>query len=479
MTALRGFCGPSYVSQAPLSDGERSVNLYPEIVDSPASLSKVNLYLTPGLETFATLTEGPVRGIFGQSERCLAVGGRYLFDISSAGTVTNRGALAFDSNPATMVTNGDGGDELFIASGDTGYVLNLTTNVLTSVVSNVTVGGMLDGYFLALDVNSSTLKISGLLDGLTWDPTQVAQRSAASDPWKSMLVVGKNIWLFGELTTELWYDSGDSPFPFAPFPGALIPMGIAATFSPCQVDTSVIWLAQNNQGQRTVVKAQGVTTQKISTFAVDTALSGYDRVDDAEAYSYQEHGHTFYVLNLPSANATWVYDDTQGLWHERGDWSIDENQYNVDRPRCHAAIYDQHLVGDRTTGKVFTMSTHTYTNADGNGIRWLRRTPGQMTEQVPQRFDALRLFVQAGVGLQTGQGSDPQVCLRYSDDGGQTWSNELWRSIGAVGKYGQIVEWNRLGRSRYPRVWEVSGSDPVPWKLLGAWLNPARIGRAA
>jgi Phage stabilisation protein len=473
---LPGFCGGSYPAQSPLVDAERSINLYPE--PSEGALSPMALYPTPGLETFATLTEGPVRGIFGQSGRCLAVGGRHLYDISSAGVVTDRGTMNFDNNIATMTTNGDGGDELFVVSGNTGYVLNLTSNVLTNVVSGVTICGMLDGYFLALDTTTSTLKISDLLDGLTWDPLQIAQRSTASDPWRSLLVVGKNILLFGEFTSELWYDTGDT-FPFAPFPGALIPVGIAGTFCAAQVGNAVMWLAQDATGSRTVVKAQGVSTSKVSTFAVDAVLASMDTVSDAEAFCYQELGHTFFVLNFPTANQTLVWDDTVSLWHERGDWDVADNRFNVDRPRVHTAIYDQHLVGDRTSGAVYTMRADVATDADGDGIRRLRLTAGTQNEQVPVRYDALRVFLEPGLGLQSGQGSDPTAVLRYSDDGGKTWSNELARSAGTVGQYRHIVEWNRLGRSRYPRVWELSLSDPIPWRILGAWLNPPRISNVA
>lgn len=464
------------MSVSPTAANALSMNVFPATNEDPSAISKVMLLLKPGLELFCTLPQGPVRGLFGQSGRFLAVGGMHLYDVSIGGTVTDRGTMNFDSQIATMTTNGDGGDQLFIVSGGTGYVLDLTTNVLTSVVDDVTIGAMLDGFFLALDVETSTLKISDLLDGLTWDPLQIAQRSTASDPWKSLLVVGKNIWLFGEFTSELWYNSGDD-FPFAPFPGALMQQGIAATFAAAQVGTHVIWLAQNAQGMRTVVKAQGVSLTKISTYALDAELSALASVADAEVYSYQENGHTFWVLNIPSADLTAVWDDTEKQWHHRGEWH--ENQYTVDRPRVHTAIFDRHLVGDRVSGAIYTQSTALYTNADGDGIRWLRRTPGLMQEQTPQQNHALRLFVETGLGLPSGQGSDPQVMLRYSDNGGKTWSHELWRSVGAQGDYGRIVEWNRLGLNRSPRVYEVVGSDPIPWRLLGAFLNPARVGRAA
>ena len=63
--------------------------------------------------------------------------------------------------------------------------------------------------------------------------------------------------------------------------------------------------------------------------------------------------------------------------------------------------------------------------------------------------------------------------LRYSDDGGHTWSNELWRSIGKIGNYDARARWNRLGASRN-RVYELSMSDPVKWVVLGANLEVKR-----
>lgn len=479
MAALPGFCGGSYTAQSRLVDGALSMNLYPETTEENAALSKVSMYLKPGLEVFATLPQGPVRGIFGQSGRLHAVGGFHLYSVSSTGVATDLGEMAFDNQIATMTTNGDGGGQLFVISGGTGYILDLETNDLSDVVEDVTIGGMLDGYFLALDVDTSTLKVSDLLDGTTWDPLQVTQRSTASDPWKSMLVVGKLILLFGEFTSEYWWDTGDS-FPFAPFSGGgLIPYGIAGTFCAAQVGTNVIWLAQNAQGMRTVIKAQGTSTTKISTYAQDSELTALDSVSDAEVYCYQERGHLFWVLNIPSADLTLVWDDTEGKWHHRGDWDPAENTFHVDRPRVHTAIFDQYLVGDRESGVIYRMSSDIYTNADGDGIRWVLQTPSLQNEQLPMRFDALRLFLEPGLGLSTGQGSNPMVCLRYSDNAGKTWSNELLREVGKQGHYDHIVEWNRLGSSRYPRQWEISGSDPIPWRILGAWLNPPRMNRAA
>jgi hypothetical protein len=80
------------------------------------------------------------------------------------------------------------------------------------------------------------------------------------------------------------------------------------------------------------------------------------------------------------------------------------------------------------------------------------------------------LLFEAGVGLNTGQGVDPQLQLRWSDNGGHTWSDEHWTSAGAMGQYRRRACWRRLGRSR-KRIYEVTLTDPVKAVWLGAWLD--------
>ena len=60
--------------------------------------------------------------------------------------------------------------------------------------------------------------------------------------------------------------------------------------------------------------------------------------------------------------------------------------------------------------------------------------------------------------------------LQYSDDGGHTWSEEMWVSAGVEGAYAWRAIWRRLGRTR-DRVWRVDMSDPVPWRILGAFVT--------
>src|SRR5258708_863894 len=173
---------------------------------------------------------------------------------------------------------------------------------------------MIDGYFVAFDATVPQIRVSPLNDSSgVWDPTQFAQRSIAPDPWKAMVVDGnRQIWLIGEQTSEVWYDAG-TVFPFAPIPGAVIKSGTVAPFSAAAAAQRVLWLSQTSDGAGVVVAARGYTAQRVSNHAVEKAIASYARsskITDAEAMTYQDQGHEFYVLNFPTANATWVYDIT-------------------------------------------------------------------------------------------------------------------------------------------------------------------------
>jgi len=469
MPSYPGFCGPSYESQSPLASSERCMNLYPERLEM-GDQQQVVLYSTPGLKAFSESTSGPCRGLFAQNGRCFVVMANTLYELNSAGTFTSLGTVAGDSNPATFATNGDGGDELFVTSGDQGYLYNLSTGAFSNPVSDVTMGGMLDGYFVALDQSTSTFKMSDLLDGTTWDSTQILQRNAAPDTWQAMLVKNPIILLFGSETTEPIYNAGAAPFPFAPVPNMIIPHGIAAPFSAKAIGNTVLWLTETKDGNRQVVAMMGYNAQRVSTYAVEFALSQYDNVDDAVAYTYQDQGHQFYTLNFPSANATWVFDLSMGMWHERGKWNADAMEYEVWGPEYHAFAFDKHLVGDPCNGVIYHMSTDLFTDVDGKGLRRQRIPPILQSEQRRVFLDRFQLHCDVGVGLLSGQGDDPQVMLQLSRDGGITWGSERWRSAGKMGEYLHRAQWWRLGSGRN-LLPSVTMTDPVPWRILDAYIN--------
>jgi hypothetical protein len=461
------FVGPSYTSQSKIAGVERCVNLYPEKLESPGAAAEWTLYPTPGFSTFCTLPTTPVRGFYSINGRTFAVGGSSLYEIASSGTVTLRGTGLnnLDGSPVTFASNGDAGGQILISSGSKAYVYDLDANTLTFAVDGANQVGFLDGFFLRLD--GSTLGVSALEDGTSWDPLDVAQRSTAPDRWSALIVSRKEIWLFGSLTSEVWYNKGAS-FPFIPNPSAFIPTGIAAPYSLTLLENAPIWLGQTADGAGIVFRADGYRPVRVSTHAVEYAIGTYATINDAQAWTYQEGGHTFYVLTFPTAGATWVYDGTTGLWHERGAWN--GSTFGTLPVFGHTYAFGKHLTGDSSTGAVYQMATTITSDGSGRTLRRLRRAPHLVNEGKRVTYDRFQLDLEAGLGLSSGQGSDPQVMLRWSNDGGQTWSNEHTVSAGAQGVYKARAQWRRLGQAR-DRVFELSMSDPIPWRLVDAWID--------
>lgn len=450
------------------------MNWYLEKIGTEGVQNKTAFYPTPGFQVYATVTDIGGRAALEIDGHAWAVMGAGLYDVLATNTATKVATIAQDSNLAQIAYNGPTGGELCVASGTNAYNYNVASGVLTTVLTGeATQIGMLDEYFLALNMATGKLRISELNDGLTWDPTQFALRSAQPDPWQAMIVNPPDIWLLGEQTGDVWYDSGVSPFPLAPRQGLTLQYGIAAPFSLAVTGGVVFWLAKNKDGAGIVVRANGYTPEPITSLELATAIATYQRtstISDAEALVYQDQGHTFYVLRFPSANATWAFDVTLGVWAERGKWDSALGDYDVWAPRVHVYAFGKHLVADATTGQISTMDVSFGSEADGGVIRRLRRGPILINENKRIPISRFEVLFETGVGLQAGQGSDPQVMFRASSDGGQTWGNERQAGIGRIGDYRKRAFWNRLGS---PRMWvpEISVTDPVPQRVIDCWIN--------
>ncbi len=469
----RDFIGGSYQSQATTADAEDTMNWYVERMEVPGATTRAALYPTPGVTSIAEAMVGPGRGHFAQDGREFAVIGSVLYEVGEGGLLTDRGSVAIDANPATINSNGDGGGQLFVTSGGNGYVYDLDANTLTQISAldgKATMGAQLDGYFLALDTNSSTMYVSDLLDGTTWDPTQFAQRSSAPDRWASIIVNNRFIWLLGTQTSEVWYDAGTFPFPFALYPSGNVPYGIAAPFSVRVVDGAVTWLARSANGDGQVLRSPGFLPETISTYPVQFAINGYVTIEDALGDSYSDLGHTFYLLTFPSQRVTWAWDSqSQPGWAKRGTWISEDNEFIAWRPQWHAFAFGEHRMLDSSNGNVYRMSVTIGTDVEDRPIRRIRRGPTLMDENRLIKFPCFELDLEPGLGLPNGQGSNPQVMMRFSKDVGKTWSPEQWRTAGALGEYLTRVRWTRCGVARR-MTFEVSVTDPIPWRITNAYL---------
>ncbi|HLJ26560.1 MAG TPA: hypothetical protein VKY85_07605 [Candidatus Angelobacter sp.] len=588
------FVGPSYQSQSLNADAQKTLNWYVEQIESGQGKSAMALYPTPGLAVFATLVVGghavkQVRGILAIDSivglRVFAVGDGTLFEINPQGAITVWGSVTNDLLPVAFTASAT---QVVIASGLIPYLFDMQANTLTIIGALVGIPisqvGFSDGFFIALQAASQTFYVSSPDNAAAWDLTNFGTVSVFPDVVIAMLVDHREIWLWGATKSVAYYDSGNADFPFDVVPGGYIEQGIIAPASAVRLDNSVFWLGADDRGGGMAWRAQGYSPVRVSNHATETAWAAYPTIADAIGYTYQDQGHSFWVLYFPSANKTWVYDVATQMWHERAFWDAKNAAFTAHRSRCHVYAFGKHLVGDWASGNIYQMSIPTqngsgWSFADdfGNAIRRIRRAPHISSEQQWTFHHEMQIDLEPGLGpippftqaaifpatitlqdpngvlwnvsitdlgaIQTAHGGaaaqvvllndgttaneswqlsisitgvlgvtavafsatyagsypmassgtqlltglmvnggvvqakpptvyprDPQIMLRWSDDGGKTWSNERVMNCGQAGNFRTRTIARRLGRSR-DRIYEVSASDAIPWRIVDAYLQ--------
>jgi hypothetical protein len=455
--ARLGFVGPAYALSNRDAAAQRCVNLFPQALEVGNEPSQVILRGTPGLKSFATIVAGqPMRGAVSGGSVLYTVCGTGFYEVSTAGSATLRGTLNTSEGICSLAFNGT---QVLIVDGTNGYVWDVSGATFSLLGGADFLGGdvvgFLDGYFIVNQPDTQYFQISSLYDGSTWDALDFGAAEGQPDNLVSLSVVKGQLWLFGETTTEVFYNSGNADFPFERVPGSVSEKGCAAKHSPAKIKDSVCWLGND----RVIYRSNGYGLVKISTHAIDEAIAGYSVVSDAVGMSYEQEGHDFYALTFPTAGVTWVYDAVTNLWHERGGFNGDTGVFLRWRPNFLVYWNDTVVAGDYSNGKLYTLDLATYTD-NGETIVRMRRTPH--AKNAMKRIFHSEVMVQFETGVNGMTPAipmpEPQAMLRWSDDGGWTWSNELWRSLGAQGEYGLKVNWNRLGAGRN-RIYELRVTD--------------------
>jgi len=472
---LTGFIDGAYQAQSTNVDCEICMNLFVENVSGSGRVGKW-LASCPGLVTQTRLSFDPTKAAFSEDGRTFFVSGGGFFEyFPDSATFTLRGTMATDDNPATITSNGDDGGQLFITSGDHGYVYDLGADSLNEVLSSgATMCDFLGGYVLVLDAATATVVFSELFDCSSFPGINFFQRSQGSDKWIGMKVVNADVWLMGSQTSEAWYLSGNA-FPFAARPGVFIQQGTASGFCLAELNSTLVWVSHNQQGGGEVMRLNGYAPQKISTFAIDYQIQSYGVISDAIGFTYHQDGHSFYLVSFPSAGehgVTWGYDDTTQKWHQRGFFNQTTGQYETYAISCHCHTdNNQHLAGARVNGHIYLMDPTVSTDVDGTGIRRQRRFVLPSAEQKYQFISNLQIHAESGVGLAFGQGDDPQLMISWSKDAGHSFTGNQWVPLGKQGEYDRrSMIRGTVMRARNPVI-DVAVSDPVPVRLLNAFAD--------
>ncbi len=381
----------------------------------------------------------------------------------------------------TALGTGSGGTGTYTVNNSqtiasiTMYALNWT--VLPSSDGAFTGGetcDIVDNYFVYNRPASQQWGASGVLSPISGS-TSFSSKDGSPDNLVALIVDHREVYLMGEASSEVWTDVGAIPFPFQRIPGTNTQHGIAAKFSVSRFGDSFAYVSRNNRGQAQIMQMKGYVPTRISNHAVENSITN-QYVDDAISWTYQLEGHEIYVVSFPTLELTWAFDLASGMWHK---WLYTNNDgtYTRHRGNCCAVFQGMVLVGDYQNGSIYEIDKNNYTD-NGQHTRRLRRAPHLVSDFQRQYFDELQIQFQPGVGISgittplndEVVGADPQAMLRWSNDGGSTWSSEHWTTIGKIGRYKNRAIWRRLGTAR-DRVFEVVVSDPINAVIISANLK--------
>ena len=469
-----GLCGQSYTTESPIASNQITRNWFPEILEDINAGQRITLNPTPGLSVWKDLGAGITRGHILWGSSFYDVSGATVYQVTSAGVATALGTISNLGGAAAPVSLAASSTQLMIIADGLGYYVD-SLNALHTIVdanfpASVLKGEYSDGYFIA--ITATQIYLSALNDCSTWTPVIATNVQASTNALVSCLVNLEQLIVFGTQITKVFTNTGQLNIPYQTDPSGTIPFGSAAAFSAARVADSFFWLAADQRGQGIVIDAFG---NKISTLAVDFAIQSFATISDAVGVAIQYEGHDFYQLSFPTAGATWRYDLRTKMWHEAPYWNTGTGKWEAHLGLFHTFAFGLHLMGSRRDGKIYQLSGSTYTD-NGQPLRRLRRCPHLRTEAQGRKrifYDGLEVLMQTGLGLAVAKGTlgyDPQLTMRFSDDGGRSWANDMTQSIGQIGAYKQRVLFPRLGSS-YDRVFEIEFSDPIPPRIFDGVLE--------
>jgi hypothetical protein len=443
--------GPSYELTDRKAGCQTAINCYPQRLDGDNWM----MSSAPGEVVIAALP-GAIRGSRNVLGRWFVAAGNALYEVTTNGAYTARGTLSTSSGFVGMANNKT---QLAIVDGANLYIFTLSTNVLTLIASPGWRGSddvhELDGYFIFVAPETDQFYISAIDDGTTLDALDFSSADSSPDDIVTHLVSHRQAWFFGNLSTEIWIDSGAAAFPFVRYQSYTMDIGCVGKRAAIRAADTVFWIGQTERGSGIVYMATGNQPTRVSTMAVEQALRTSSDISAATMWTYQIEGHEFVGINAPGLATTWVYDAAVQQWHERGEWNAG---WLPLRSRLVTTVAGDHFAGD-DYGKLVRLDS-TINTLSGRPLVRERTWPHLIQPSMePVSYLGLELAMTSGHG--------GNVTLEISNDGGITFGPMLARSLGVVGRWMQRVRWSGLGTA-INRVFRIRCSDDVPFAIHSA-----------
>jgi len=461
--------GGSYTHKSTQLSAQSCVNLWPQPQTNEKAKSPYILESYPGKSLFGTQAGGVDRGMFEHGEVLYKITGTVLYSVNSSGTHTSVGTI-----PGTeRCIFAPIGDDLVIDNGSARYFADVSVPSVALISdANLEAGHGIAHLNSQIIYNGAAGRF-GVSDAgvaTSIDALNYATAEADADGLVRPYTFGQVAQMLGRKTGELWWNSGQGNPPLERFEGGVIQKGLGAFHSVANDDDSIYILA-NDFAVFTLAGGSSAVIEPITPPTIARTFREYSTKSDAIGWCMNWDGQWVYVLTFPTADKTWAHAKG-GEWFELSSGVAGGR----DIANSYAFVYGKHLVADYRNGNIYQLDDDVY---DDNGAVLIRQRDsaplhgGLQAIGAPGKelvMNSFELIMEKGVGLLTGQGSDPVVMLSFSDDGGETFSNEIYMTVGKSGAFNWKAEAFCLGRF-YSRIIRIRMSDPVYWSIHAAAAN--------
>jgi hypothetical protein len=516
----------AYQNRSLIANAQRSVNTYcennPEESDPESPFTH---YVRPGNRPLgAPPVPGRGRGVFRVSNGDLyGVAGPNVYYIDKNWNFNQIGVIQNQFTPVSMDDNGqsNGNEIVLVDNSPLGYQINMTSRQMTQIVdttglfSGSTRVTFFDTFFFFNEIGTNNFYCS-LSEQVAFNALDQASKGTFGDPIQAIIACQRTLWPVGTMTAEPWFNAGDPIFPLEEVFGQIVPHGTIAPFSVWTQDVNAGWLDQNKDGRAIMIMIEGYGAKRISTYALEDEWLTYPTRSDAICYTYQQGGHSFVVIHFPSANKSWGYDRATGQWHERA-YTDQNGKLNRERVAFHAFAYDTNVGMDWATGQIYALDPN-YMFDNGQPISCIRSFPHVVNEMHQITVPCFTADMATGIlpgsselpqisspwssgfgtalppivltpapgwtvtpGQETGIGRNlswgpqvkmgpPQIALRVSKNGGETFGNYRFKELASAGHYRSMLRWRGLGQGR-DWVFELSWVAGMTTGLNQAFLD--------
>ncbi len=472
--------GNPYEGQSIIDSGQECINLYGEFNKNPQAPSPITYYLTPGLINFASAMAGKVRCTYRST-----LDTAYVVIDTTVYLMLRNGALSVIGTVTdlpTQIIMADNGLVVILVDGTSGWVIDMATNNFAQITDPNFYGAafvvLLDTFFVFNRPSTNQFYISLsqpdyalIIADAAFDPLDIAAKSGSADWIVGITTVHKELWLIGQLTTEVWIGTGAADFYFQLQQGAYIDHGCAAAYSITATDVLVFFIMRDRAGNCMIVRGGGYQLEDISTPFIVAELKSYTDISDAIGFTFQINDHAFYALAFPTANKTWLYELKTQMW-SRWSWTDADGNFDRHRANCAMFVYDKNYVGDWQNGNIYELSAITYDDA-GNQIVRVRTAPHFMGPEFNRvNYISVDADMEAGTSSQIDTTIDelPMVSLSWSDNRGKSYGYPVEQSLGNEGEFPTVISWNRLGQGR-DRIFKLQWSAAIKTALNGVFVT--------